>query len=97
MVRESEGLAMGRSRGLGAGGYNVRSGMLRTGANRAEQPLAGRGEGHRNRVGTGQAAGRWADPRTFGGEHATASIGQRLPDLDVATPNMEPVEKARQE
>lgn len=36
-------------------------------------------------------------PRTLGGEHATASIGQRLPDLDVATPNMEPVEKARQE
>lgn len=37
------------------------------------------------------------DPCTLGSEHATASIGQRLPDLDVATPNVEPMEKARQE
>lgn len=67
-------------------------------ANRAEQPLEGRGEGLRTRVGTGQAVGRWpGTPRTLSCEHPTASIGQRLPGLDAATPDVEPMEKARQE
>lgn len=58
---------------------------------RKEARAAGPGWGQAKRRAGGP------DPCTLGCEYRTASMGHHLPGLDAATPNVEPVEKARQE
>lgn len=105
--RDSAGLAMAhisRPRGTLAAWEQVAALLGPVCAEPGQTELSGRlwllrKEARAAGPGWGQARQRAGgpDPCTFGGEHATASIGQRLPGLDAATPSVEPMEKARQE